>query len=172
MILYLWMLQYCSMNLPYKTIERDWSQNETGFNMFFKLQKVSFPVVSTRILSHIPLSLTKLPSNTWWGWLAPHLYGMRFDNHLMHFMKSQLCVFLMIFILHYYCWYFISYLNQTDILHWQWILMSMTVLLPINYRYWDTTVIHHHVMGKGPLGFLFLIKFLNILSVVMLCNIL
>jgi len=53
------------MNLPYRTIERNRRQNETGFNMFFKLQKASFPVVSTRILSQIPLSLTKLPSNTW-----------------------------------------------------------------------------------------------------------
>jgi len=93
MILYLWMLQCCSMNLPYKTIEKDWNQNETGFNMFFKLQKVSSSVVSTRILSQVRLFLTKLPSNTWWGWLAPHLYGMRLDNHMMHFMKSQLLFF-------------------------------------------------------------------------------
>jgi hypothetical protein len=81
--------------------------------------KASSLVVSTRILSQIPSSLTKLPSNTWWGWLAPHLYGMRHDNHLAYFMNSQLPVFLRFFNFFYIIIAGVSYWNQTDILHWQ-----------------------------------------------------
>lgn len=68
-------------------------------------------------------------------------------NHLMYFMLlKSVCILLKIFtlsvlfevILCYWYWYFLSWWNQTDILHSKWFLMFMIVsLVPVSDEHRD-----------------------------------